>query len=359
MTTHPEQMITPEYLKNTVGWIPDKRWKNWWLEVKAGVHNVRDLRATLVGLAYVAKLDPMSQIMCILIDSRITAARIGHEIELFRSSLEKDIAPRIHVITRLKSGIYSDHHFDLPLDVINDVINDELGKSNKRPKGTSQYTVFGQLLINWLRNTGPQPVESICKASGASYPTVAAVLKQLDDEGVIKRDSNRSVTLRAFPREQWRRWVNESIEARKTTSFVDQSGLPRAPEDLVRRLQRLDRGDIGIGGVLGAKHYYPQLDLSGTPRLDLTVHGSSNTSLDFVNALDPALEKSNERHRTPTLVIHFLFRTDASFECDTNGNVWADPFECLVDLHEAHFDMQADDMLYMLINNRKKSSLNG
>jgi hypothetical protein len=49
---------------------------------------------------------------------------------------------------------------------------------------------------------------------------------------------------------------------------------PRSPEVLLQRLSELNRSDIAVGGVLGARHYFPGLDLVGTPRLDLVVHST-------------------------------------------------------------------------------------
>ena len=57
------------------------------------------------------------------------------------------------------------------------------------------------------------------------------------------------------------------------------------------RLQELQRSDIGVGGILGARHYWPGIDLFGTPRLDLIVHlPKKNDVANVIRQLDPALK---------------------------------------------------------------------
>jgi hypothetical protein len=105
--------------------------------------------------------------------------------------------------------------------------------------------------------------------------------------------------------------------------------------------------NVAVAGVLGAKHYYPQLDITSSPRLALTVHGD-NVNLDFVDQLDAGLQRSTNPDDTPQLVVHYLLRPQAFFEVDSEGTVWADPVECLADLFEARLNNQADEMLFAM-----------
>jgi hypothetical protein len=115
---------------------------------------------------------------------------------------------------------------------------------------------------------------------------------------------------------------------------------------MLRRLQRLQRDDLAVGGVWGAKHYQPGLDLAGNPRLDICLHASGKrVDWSFVEQLDPALEMTRRRDEAPTLVVHVLRRATSLFRPNADGLPWADPVECLLDLHEAHFETQAHDFL--------------
>jgi hypothetical protein len=106
--------------------------------------------------------------------------------------------------------------------------------------------------------------------------------------------------------------------------------------------------EIAVGGVLGARRVFPNLDLVGTPRLDLTIHcRSRQPNLDFVHRLDPALKPAG-KDESARLVIHTLRQPQVFFETDANGVVWADPVECLLDLHEMRFESQAAEAIESL-----------
>jgi len=61
--------------------------------------------------------------------------------------------------------------------------------------------------------------------------------------------------------------------------------------------------------------------------------------------LDPALEKATRRDESPTLVIHTIRRAESLFQPVENDLPWADPVECLLDLHEARLESQALEFL--------------
>lgn len=346
--------VTAVTFKNAIGWEPDGQWEDWWVEVRTGVHNARDLRSAMVTMAYALQLAPDSKMLCILVNTRITKVRLERELELFRALANPCLAQRVHVATYTQKTGYFNCPEEIPPPTLEKMIQSHMGFVGQKAKGATQYTIMGILILNWLNHVEPQTTDALCQASGASYPTVAAVLKQLEAEDAITKEADRRVSLRKFPMEHWRRWIGISSQHRKSVYFVDRSGQPRSPMDLARRLRdRVQREDIAVSGVMGAKFHYPLLDLSGDLRLDLTLHGSPTTNLDFVRALDPALERTEDPREKPSLVIHFLTRLPAHFVTGDTGILWADPIECLTDLYEARLDYQADDMLRALIENRK------
>ncbi len=346
--------VIASMFKNAVGWEPHGQWEDWWVEVKTGVHNARDLRSALVTMAYGLQIAPDSRMLCILVNSRITTARLERELELFRTLANPFVTQSVRVATYTQITGYINCPEEIPVQMLEKIVQSHMGLVGQSAKGATQYTIMSLLILDWLNHAGPQTTNALCQASGASYPTVAAALKQLEAEDAITKEADRRVSLRKFPVEQWRRWIGISSQHRRSVYFVDRSGQPRSPMDLTRRLRdKVQREDIAVSGVMGAKFHYPLLDLSGDLRLDLTLHGSPNMSLDFVRALDPALERTDDPREKPSMVIHFLTRPHAHFVTGDTGILWADPIECLTDLYEARLDYQADDMLRALIENRK------
>lgn len=336
------------------GFDPDGKWRNWWVEIMTS-HNLRDLRGVLLALAYVVgnDEDPTAQALCVLVDSKITDKRLSDELAMFHAAVQPALASRIHVCLyrgrgELKAQVHPGPGFDEWLD--------ELVRHQDRRSaspGSTQHTVFAELIRAWLRRSEPQTTTALQAATGASYPTVAAVLRQLEAQDVLERTSDRRVALRKFPWDEWRRWVVASSEARRAVRFVDRTGQARSPEDMIARLAKLDRDDVAVGGVLGAKHYFPELDITGSVRLDLSVQGHNKAvELDFIRRLDAGLVVSDDPMEKPSVVVHFVGgRTHSSFERD--GDIfWADPLECLADLYDLRLDAQADEMLRALISRR-------
>jgi len=110
-------------------------------------------------------------------------------------------------------------------------------------------------------------------------------------------------------------------------------------------VEKLDLPGLAIGGVLGAKHYFPDLDLVGTPRLDISLHARDHrVDLDFIEKLDPACAGSGIRSNPRASWFTRLSREFRSSSRD-GGLQWADPVECLLDLHDARLETQAGQFL--------------
>ena len=208
----------------------------------------------------------------------------------------------------------------------------------------SSDTVLLVLLDQWFLRKGPMTAQWLMHAVGCSYPTVAKALRGLRDE--IKRFPDRRFQLWGFPQDRWNRIVANRERAHPTLHYADRSGQPRNAESLLRRTAKLDRDDIAIGGVFAARYYYPELDLRGTPRLDLTLHSpDGRADLSFVENLDPALERVTGKDERATLAIHVLRRQASLFETAPDGLPWADPVSTLLDLYDARLDFQAKEFL--------------
>jgi hypothetical protein len=339
--------------KAETGYEPDGHWQDVWVEVKFQTHGFRNLRASLLGLAYWLTSDPASRGLLVLADSRITEERLNKERRLAEQVLPPEVMRRLHLV------IAQDKHYvGLPPDLgadfrswLDRLVLDESGYARPRQRF---YDIFQVLLHHWLLGKGPVTADWLGRTAGCSAPTVTAALRRLDH--CLLRHTNRRVELRYFPKDEWARLVAVADDVRSTRWFVDRSGQLRSPESHLRRLQKLDLPNLAVGGVIGAKHHYPDLDLVGAPRVDLSLH-CPGVSMDigFIEKLDPALEEVKDSHQPASVVVHAVRRTNTFFEPGDGLLSWADPVECLLDLHEARLEAQAADFLRYFENRRSRT----
>ena len=330
----------------------DARVGNMLIEVKFGVDALRTLRTSLMQVAYPVGENPALQGYVILVDSPITMERLRDEWKRAATVLREDVLHRLTICLQAEgrfTGIPRDPDAETQR-ILADVVEAERGKmSNAR---TDYSFVVPKLLLHRLLTSGePVTSEWLARTAGCSYPAVARALRPLGS--LLERRSDRSVVLRWFPKEEFARLVAVADRARSTVRFADQSGQPRSVESHLHRLEKLNLPSLAIGGVLGAKHYHPELDLVGTPRLDLSLHcPGQRMNLDFVEKLDPALKRVEDPLAPANLVVHAMRQADAQFIPRDGGLAWADPVECLFDLHEARLEMQAAQFLEALQRKR-------
>ena len=310
--------------------------------------DARRLRTALVEMARVATANKVRRVILVLEEPMMTESRLHAEWQGIAAVLRPELFIKLSMAIR-QSGKWTGIPFPpapAEFEVLDEILRHEL---SRRPVGAGRsveahHEILRILIHRWLLDQGPIAVNSLMEISGTSHPTVARALERFDH--YLKRHSDRSVELRIFPREDWARLLAVSDEVRGTVRFVDRSGQARSPESLLRRLRQLQRQDIAVGGVLGAKHFCPALDLVGNPRLDLSIHsGRKPADLSFVERLDPGLERTIRRDESPSLVIHALRRAESLFQPGEDGLPWADPVECLLDLHEARLESQALEFL--------------
>jgi len=307
--------------------------------------DARRLRTTIMDLSrVVCSSEQYQQAVLVLEEPGIRESRLLDEWNGAASVIRPEIFSRLSAVIR-QSGKWigiprAPTASEEPL--LEEILQHQL---SQRPAGASRsseahYEILRILIHQWLLGRGPLAIGLLMEISGASHPTVSRSLERL--EHYLKRHSDRSVELRIFPRDEWAKLVAVSDDVRATVRFVDRSGQARSAESLLRRLRSLGRQDLAIAGVWGAKHYQPSFDLIGNPRLDLSIHSARQAvDLSFVKRLDPALEIATRRDDSPTLVIHTIRRAQSLFQSSENDLPWADPVECLLDLHEARLESQA------------------
>lgn len=323
------------------------------IEVKIGVDSQRTLSGAMMRLAFALGERPGFRGFLVLVDSAITVPRLQEEW----NRAAKVIRPEIH--QRLNVCIQQETHFTgVPDDpdadtqsILADVVEKERGAihAHRSPRTSEPFYDILRILINqWIKRAGPLTSRWLAESAGCTYPTVASALEKL--EKYLTRHSDRRVELKAFPKDEWSRLVANADKVRQTLRFADHSGQPRSIESLMTRLQKLHLAGVAIAGVPGARRVYPALDLIGTPRLDLSIHcRTRQPEIGFLRQLDPAL-KPARRDEPARVVIHLLRQAQVFFEADSDGILWADPVECLLDLHEMRLESQAYEMVQALPN---------
>jgi hypothetical protein len=219
------------------------------------------------------------------------------------------------------------------------VIPDQLAVSSP----DRSYEVLKILLLRWLRGDPPISVGELQFQTGLTHPTVSKRIRELGN--LVERTSNRSVKLREFPARPWAELVALSPRVRQTAGFEDRSGRSGDLSALVERIQRQRPPHVALGGVVGARHWQPEFDLVGTPRVDLELHAPmGRADLRFVSRIDPALVSARPEV-APILAVHVVARAVSLFEDHGKSTPWADPVEILLDLHQLKLHKQADDFM--------------
>ena len=313
--------------------------------------DLRPIRSTVMDIARYGAGNPKRRGVLLLNEPKISDSRILGEWEKIMAIIRPEVLNRLAMVT---------HRAGAPDQVIGELSAEERGSletifkeahkhsSRAHPRPSETFFDILRILINqWIKRAAPQTSRSLAEAAGCTYPTIAAALEKM--ENYLIRHSDRRVELKAFPKDEWFRLVANADKVRQTLRFADPSGQPRSIESLLARLQKLHLKGVAIAGVPGARRLFPAIDLIGTPRLDLTIHcRTRQPDLSFLRQLDPALKPAG--HGEPArLVIHVLRQAQVYFETTPDGTLWADPVECLLDLHEMRLESQAQEMIRHLV----------
>lgn len=314
------------------------------IELESEVRDLRRIRSKLMELAQATVDTPYSAIL-ILSKPHVSTARLTAVWESLPRIFRPDVLKRLSlVIYGRKETIELPEPLAWNLrQATEDMVNNETPNFVPiKVRSTAFYDVLRILIVHWFRQSGPLTSKYLGEISGFSYPTIATSLQRLVP--YLATHSDRRVELLQFPEKPWREFLALSEGVRATTRYTDRSGRPRAFDALIERLRDEESDNVAVGGVLGAKHYLPSLDITGIPRLDITMTASKAQHLDeIMNRLDPAL-KPAESHEPGRVVVHVVRQPHPLFSSDSRGHRWADEVDCLLDLYEAKLDQQAHEL---------------
>lgn len=320
---------------------PDLVSENAVVEVKASLTAVRGMRDALISLA-IKLLENSRRGYLLLLDPGLSNSFLEQELGKMKSALRPDLTGRLFLVVA-KEGKIVEGASAIPvedLELLKRAIVAEQKHGAVLASPNKQDEVFLVMLHQWVTGQGPMTSRWLEETVECNYRTVASAIDRLGH--AVHRLSDRSVALKYFPEQEWGRLLAVAQKTRSTMLYADASGQPRSPESLLRRLPGLNRPDVAVGGVLGAKQYFDDLDIVGTPRLDLCIHcPGKRVDLDFVQKLDPGLMRTRDTHQPAQVAIHFIRRKEPLFDQKSQELSWADPVECLLELYSARLDPQA------------------
>jgi len=326
------------------------------------VRAVRTVRSGLLELTYKLSECPGCRGLLALVDCRLSRQRVEHEVEQARRVLRPDVMSRLQVLflsaeQDIGESLRSAGLGEQEAGRVEEALSRIRPARTRRIPRAAQDLVFEYLLNAYLLGKGPLTTESVMRATGYSYPPVAKALEVL--EPFVRRHSDRRLELACFPYKEWRRYLGVYERGRFADKFESPAGMARSPDQLLSKLSKLQQPGVAISGVHAARHYFPDLDLVGAPRLDLCLHMPRGYSESRLPArLDPALESADFDSAHPALVIWPVYRSVSMFDADggDQGLEWADPVSCLLALHDARLETQAQELVDAFESGRARSA---
>jgi hypothetical protein len=328
------------------------------ITTKYFVQGARDLHASLMQLAIYLTAHPAVRTATFVVRlPRMSAKRVSREWKSVTSVLRPELSRRLALVAVAPDGdavIPDDaetrsiaEHAHHALAAITSVRAEDGHGAARWSWSPKSYEVWKVLLGAWLRRERALPLHEIQRRSGTSYPIVSALLDRLETLGELERSSNRSATLTDLPR----RSLGEVLVLglRETHHFVDRSGRPSNARDLIRRIIA-KAPEAALAGVEAARHYMPDFNLNGHPRIDVTI--GADLDLSWVKRVDPALAAAlpasvaTDPALAP-LVVHRVRRPESGF-IRYRGTTYADPAEVLLDLYELRLPEQANELVHSL-----------
>lgn len=313
----------------------------------------RDVRDALVSLSLALESSGRSANgLCLIADSRLSLSRLQSELKQFQQIVRPDISSRLYIasVKAGKSsyidGVLPPHALDY-VDALTDAVQAEVGGTNTTR--VTRQQVKAVLIERALCRLPPMTLAELRRQTGASHPTASAALEELQMLNVVNAQRDGPIQLLGLDPMVLRRLANEHALARKRVLFVDPTGSAMQPSAMANRVLALRAkgraGGVALAGVIGAARYFPNLNITSAPRLDLSVFDGDTRIAALVDA---GLLKVDELSRKPALVLH-LQRDCRPPELVSQEPELAARLDCLADLEELGFQAEADEFAYALL----------
>ena len=334
---------------------------HWGVELAENLRGVRDLSAHALTLARWVADRPSRNAALVVVSPQITPQMESEWAEI-QKVLRRDVAQRISLVGHGHPLARRPGWIEPLLDALRapGAASPPSRAEAPAPPTAKLFDVVKLLLNRWLRKEGPVRVMALADQAGCSYPTLYKALARLDRYGELARTSRRSVMLKEFPQRTWSEFLALLPTLRQTGAFIDASGRSFAPDWFLSRLKQWMPPRVALGGVQAARHWHPEFNLNGVPRIDLVLHApdADGGDLSFVDALDPALKRisaTDPRHaHQVVLAVHRLARRVPLFDPDPRkGLPFADPVETLLDLQDLRLVGPADELVRFLTGRRR------
>jgi len=324
------------------------------IAIKSSPQGFRGLHDGLIGIASALREHETAKWGCLVLDaSRMTVEKTKSKWNQLKLLFTDDISKRlaIIIIRNSKTWVIPEDSF---LTMVANSISVhpklkfcQLRQSRRLPPHDKQLEVIKVIILRWLKDQGPIGVGELGSQAGCSYPTVKSALYELSKSNLLNDAIRPAVELNRLSEKLWNKVMTLSTTKRTQIKFFDRSGQPADPIGLLKRLKRLSLRNVALGGVVAARHWHPNFDLNGTPRIDLLIHcPNQQLDLDFIAQLDPALEESTNQNQSAILVIHTLARANADFVYSSElGCHIADPLETALDLIDLGLTQQANNLM--------------
>jgi hypothetical protein len=311
------------------------------------------LRGVLLSLAYVlVEEPPSSRAVCVLADTRLTKERVREELKRFREIIGAELGSRVYAVT-IEDGALRGELTAIDDSILRLIVDSAQRESANPANRVSQQTVKAAALTRWLTSKGRLGVADMQRATGASMPTVIAAFRAMRQDGLVFPLGSGWQLADELYWDSVRHMAEAHAAERRMIRFCDPSRHARTPEDMARRLDVLQsRGeylDVDLGGVLGAEMHYPNLDITGAPRLDLCVYDGDAS---FVRKLDAGLLETSDPEDKAVLILH-LTRSPQRDPRMPGHLRSASAVDCLADLLEIGLNAEARDFWRALTLKRK------
>lgn len=334
------------------------------IELRLSLHGTRDLDAALIHLALlIDEMPHVRRATLVATAGRISAGRIMEQWERIQRTIRPEIAGRFAMVVVAPERVVIAPESDPELHWLAEQAQRALGGGTqvREPNASAtawtpkSFDVWMVLFDAWLRREESLGPTELARRSGCSYPTITATLDRLAARGELSRSRGGRATFSTQPRRSLSEILVNLESLRPTLRLTDQSGRRPDPESLLRRLQDKAPTECAVGGVVAAHHYVSDFDLSGTPRIDVSLPGAPPTGQAlpaWLRAVDPALGLT-QGDRSPILTLHFRRGRALEEERDRKGRLpFASPAETLLDLHELRLTSQAEEFIQALRTQR-------